>query len=471
MKPPPRFRGLYIVFCILVTASLVLVWFNNKHNHFWSPDGVENAYVPGLSKVLAPKESKNNEGASEIGKISGDSSTPDGYPTKVSDQKENVESPLQSPIPESSAGTAKNRIPVGPGILPTCGLRLMVTMAIRDHGQRRIPRIAHNLRRLAPYWETISVIVVENDSVDNTKDMLKLWKKFALRTHDNPVTPIEADGREETGQTPSVPKNIPYKSATISPCPAFQAVAGPHSFPDIPVSSKRFSGRPDFAPSWDFIGPLRSFAQFDNYYTRGTKRPQWPRHADEFIISAETWGKSNIKYNHSDMCPDWDAEEVMATINTLLQHRDKWDVLTAYGYSSDDGRYQDIFAYRDKNIDYRPIEDDDFDAHIRNTPVYNMFSKRAVFSRSSCHFPHSLYTSATCEMVADQPLITVNSAFGGWALYKAAALKDTECTYFSEIEMDCEHVGLHRCLVDAGYKIRMAPNIVIRWTGQPMESC
>eukprot|EP00920_Eleutheroschizon_duboscqi_P004197 GHVT01009672.1.p1 GENE.GHVT01009672.1~~GHVT01009672.1.p1 ORF type:complete len:420 (+),score=4.13 GHVT01009672.1:898-2157(+) len=419
----------------------------------------------------------------------------------------------------------------------------MVTMAIRDHGQRRIPRIAHNLRRLAPYWETISVIVVENDSVDNTKDMLKLWKKFALRTHDNPVTPIEADGREETGQTPSVPKNIPYKSATISPCPAFQAVAGPHSFPDIPVSSKRFSGRPDFAPSWDFIGPLRSFAQFDNYYTRGTKRPQWPRHADEFIISAETWGKSNIKYNRkrhglatlsrarnryleiirnsskiqknnnkkqtseyvsllnrtkqlrgtlpnrknpylaitkpydfflvvdSDMCPDWDAEEVMATINTLLQHRDKWDVLTAYGYSSDDGRYQDIFAYRDKNIDYRPIEDDDFDAHIRNTPVYNMFSKRAVFSRSSCHFPHSLYTSATCEMVADQPLITVNSAFGGWALYKAAALKDTECTYFSEIEMDCEHVGLHRCLVDAGYKIRMAPNIVIRWTGQPMESC
>lgn len=74
------------------------------------------------------------------------------------------------------------------------------------------------------------------------------------------------------------------------------------------------------------------------------------------------------------------------------------------------------------------------------------------------------------EHVAHSPYeapFEVQSCFGGLAVYDVARSHfDTQCSYDSYADNDCEHVSFHRCMREHGYKIVMNPRMVVRYAKQ-----
>jgi len=62
------------------------------------------------------------------------------------------------------------------------------------------------------------------------------------------------------------------------------------------------------------------------------------------------------------------------------------------------------------------------------------------------------YESLDCKEVNGQPLINVNSAFGGFGVYGIDLLlrgeSDKDLCFYSSPFGDCEHVGFNLCLKD-----------------------
>jgi hypothetical protein len=66
-----------------------------------------------------------------------------------------------------------------------------------------------------------------------------------------------------------------------------------------------------------------------------------------------------------------------------------------------------------------------------------------------------------CVHPITSPLVAVDSAFGGIAIYKREKLKG--CRYHS-IMGDCEHIEFHKCLKQNGGKMFMNPGQFVKYS-------
>ena len=110
---------------------------------------------------------------------------------------------------------------------------------------------------------------------------------------------------------------------------------------------------------------------------------------------------------------------------------DDWDVMT----SNQNGRYYDLWALRNKELDY---------------DCWNELNN----GKKICDDYNIIYNS--------NELIEVDSAFGGTAIYKLSSIPDM-CNYYGEYENGkekCEHIDFNKCIKNHGGKIYINPNFL-----------
>ena len=136
---------------------------------------------------------------------------------------------------------------------------------------------------------------------------------------------------------------------------------------------------------------------------------------------------------------DFTRDTFVTTAGLLdsFNRSEEWAVLAANGEYAD--KMWDAFAFRNEEFDlpYKP----------ENFP-------RGIGS----YWPTILHIQKKYE---DGPLIPVNSAFGGLAIYKKATLQGL---YHDTLSEDCEHVSLHAQIRARGGKIYMNPNMRLTYT-------
>lgn len=122
---------------------------------------------------------------------------------------------------------------------------------------------------------------------------------------------------------------------------------------------------------------------------------------------------------------------------------DQWDMSCSNGISSSKGDMYDAFAFRSKNFPYSPQEYYELNKNVNKT--YWDDNIKAI------------------QQIYDPKgsLIPVYSCFGGMAIYKKHLFES--CVYSSRNE-DCEHVALHKCMMEK-HKARlfMNPAQIIRY--------
>lgn len=116
----------------------------------------------------------------------------------------------------------------------------------------------------------------------------------------------------------------------------------------------------------------------------------------------------------------------------------RWDVVTSNGVFENKKMY-DAFAFRNEQFPYSRTE-----YHKISHSSYNSYLRSIQKNYSP-----------------QEDLISVYSAFGALGIYKRAAFEG--CFYSSEQE-DCEHVALHRCMIEKNNaRIMMNPAQMIRY--------
>jgi hypothetical protein len=148
---------------------------------------------------------------------------------------------------------------------------------------------------------------------------------------------------------------------------------------------------------------------------------------------------------------DFDGVNSLLTRNGVLScwERNDWDVCAA----NQDAPYYDIFALRHKT--WSPNNCWKYELELLHEGMNPASAReKAVYSRQK-------------RISKTSPWIQVDSAFGGLAIYRRKCLSDIGYSAVSENgEEDCEHVFLHKQLIDRGYKIFINPRFInLGWSG------
>jgi len=148
---------------------------------------------------------------------------------------------------------------------------------------------------------------------------------------------------------------------------------------------------------------------------------------------------------------DFDGVNSLLTRNGVLScwERNDWDVCAA----NQDAPYYDIFALRHKT--WSPNNCWKYESELINEGMNPASAReKAVYSRQK-------------KISQNSSWIQVDSAFGGLAIYRKICLTGVSYNAVHENgEEDCEHVFLHKQLVDRGYKIFINPKFInLGWNG------
>lgn len=115
---------------------------------------------------------------------------------------------------------------------------------------------------------------------------------------------------------------------------------------------------------------------------------------------------------------------------------DLWDAVASNGISNAKGEMYDAFAFRNTEFPW------------------------AHYDKPETYWPEIIPQIQRAYPVASS-FVSVDSAFGGLAIYKRNKLKD--CKYLS-IKDDCEHIEFHKCLKQNGGKVFMNPAQLLRYS-------
>ncbi len=115
---------------------------------------------------------------------------------------------------------------------------------------------------------------------------------------------------------------------------------------------------------------------------------------------------------------------------------ESWDAITSNGISNQKGEMYDAFAFRNAELPF---------AHYDKPDTY----WSDIVPQIQRVYP------------AKGSFVSVDSAFGGLAIYKRNKLNG--CKYTS-IKGDCEHIEFHKCLRHNGGRMFMNPSQVIRYS-------
>lgn len=217
-----------------------------------------------------------------------------------------------------------------------------------------------HIEHLGQQFKDYHVVIVENDSKDGTKDLLKLWAE-----HNPRVTILSKD------------------------------------FHNI----KR--------PSIQFLADVR------NLYIDETNQPKY----DEFNVLIVT---------DMDMSYGVDIRGIYHSFADWTS----WDAIASNGISNPKGEMYDAFAFRNEEFPW------------------------AHYDKPDTYWPDIIPQIQRVYPV-NSSFVSVNSAFGGLAIYKRDKLNG--CRYHS-IKGDCEHIEFHKCLRQNEGKMFMNPSQLIRYS-------
>lgn len=184
-------------------------------------------------------------------------------------------------------------------------------------------------------------------------------------------------------------------------------------------------------------------------------RPERIAHGRNRLLEYIRQSKSNFDYM------------IMVDLDSVLElyHNDQlkelfthdvntWDVLT----SNCVGRYYDIWALRINHS----IWDSSIHGTLWASPVdYDCWVKVRFFGNTKKYIADN-----QIQIPAKTPLIPVNSAFGGFGIYKMSSIQG--CVYNANVAntVTCEHVEFHRQLQEKNQaRIFICPSFIVQ--GQP----
>jgi len=136
---------------------------------------------------------------------------------------------------------------------------------------------------------------------------------------------------------------------------------------------------------------------------------------------------------------NFDINGIIHSFGTLID----WDCISANGVSLSSNlknQYHDSYAL----IEYGKLNDQQTEQSIKDNRIYFSSLKRGM------------------------PLVLVDSAYGGMAIYKWRSIKDIyySCLLNNDPKVQCksEHVDLHKKMIENGYnKIFINPSMVVKY--------
>ena len=244
-------------------------------------------------------------------------------------------------------------------------MNILVTGLIRN-GSSIVSKEIEKLRRALSKYESISFLVIESDSTDNTAsklhDLAGKYNNFRFISLGNLET------------------ELPRRTDRIAHCRNL------------------------------YLTEIRENPLYKNI---------------NFVIITDLDGTNNLLSEESfDSC--WKLSE-------------EWDICTA----NQDGPYYDLWALRHTNWCPNDCWEDLQKYLSMGVPRHK-----------------ALWASTYSKMITipkSSPLIEVESAFGGLAIYKREALLGDE---IYDGSMTCEHVGFHQQLRKKGFKIAINPALI-----------
>lgn len=310
---------------------------------------------------------------------------------------------------------------------PIAGLHVMFAMIGRDVAGE-LPYVLRNIERLGANMASFAVVLVENDSVDDTIAVFRKWSR--------------ACGPYFQGRCSGV-------LLDLGPGPARQR------------------GKKDLA----------LLAQARNRYLELLVKAEY-KHID-YLIALDT-----------DMCVDWDVPRMVTAINNLLPYSGtQWHALYAYGAC---GWYlpprrpsnltaADMAPFKASVIEVPPYTPGAL-------PVYcDLFALRGTHGATHNYQDMMIWIppgtcdvsamtpeaagSVNCSHLGNEPVIKVQAAFGGWGMYRADVLRTLRpggqqvCKYESS-GGSCEHIPLSECLrLQLNATQLIATGLVVEWEG------
>ena len=141
----------------------------------------------------------------------------------------------------------------------------------------------------------------------------------------------------------------------------------------------------------------------------------------------------------------------------------KWDVVTA----NQIGGYYDIYALRAQNWQDNDCfkELDEFRSKIvsENHSKIRIFQKIKYFKLNEQAKHRAIY-SKMVKININSPWIKVESAFGGFAIYKSIIFLKYNYSGSTQDYSESEHVTIHRKLLKDGFSIYINPSLInARW--------
>ena len=154
--------------------------------------------------------------------------------------------------------------------------------------------------------------------------------------------------------------------------------------------------------------------------------------------------RENLKYAGSDFIIVADLDGVnnrlkIDSIKRAVYSQNQWDGLTA----NQDGPYYDLYALRHPQM-------------MRGNFLEEL---EGLSRRESVKLKKKILWSKMIRIPEDADLIPVESAFGGFAIYKRWIFETCNYGNLGETQ-ECEHVSLNRCAVIQGGRIFIAPYLI-----------
>lgn len=247
--------------------------------------------------------------------------------------------------------------------------------------KKNIPRV----ERLRLLFKNSEVVIFENDSKDNTLDILKFWEKESYNIH---------------------------------------VFSDKYDVPSIPTQEIGH-GNPYFS-----ISRIEKMAFYRNKYIK--------------ILNEQSIKREYVIVIDLDIS-DFDINGIIHSFGTNID----WDCISSNGISLASNlkdQYHDAYAL----IEYGKLNENQTEKSIKNNRIH--------------------YSSLKPGM----PLILVDSAYGGMAIYKWNSIKGTNysCLINHDLKVQCksEHVGLHKVMKENGHdKIYINPGMMVKYRSISLE--
>jgi glycosyltransferase involved in cell wall biosynthesis len=143
----------------------------------------------------------------------------------------------------------------------------------------------------------------------------------------------------------------------------------------------------------------------------------------------------------------WDENGIATTFS-----HDNWDVMCSRGVNLY-GIYRDTYAVRSKTLhtNHHTAGQDFYKYNLTVEDMHANIAKLHESKQRIARFGQGSYVGDDLldKKSGEADLITVDSCFGGLAVYKANLFEQCEYLYREETfphMLDCEHVHLHRCM-------------------------